>query len=284
MTTTRAAIVFFLFPMAFGYAQSQDTLHLWPNKVPNEVHPKSTPVQTPDTSRAVIRITEITNPKLTIFKPKKGKGNHGAIIIAPGGGYQYLAINIEGSEIAEWLNMLGYTAFVLEYRTPNNRLGALNDIQRAIRMVRNKAKDFDLHANKIGVMGFSAGGNLSLLASTNYLQDSYKKQDDIDLESCRPDFTILMYPYYVKNDPQASVLTEVQFHKGMPPMFLFGTFDDFLVEGFFDIAKSIKEMGTPLQMHLYERGGHGYGLRVGNPAAEQWPPLVENWLQQVFQE
>src|SRR5690606_25370932 len=122
------------------WSQTGDTLYLWPGKVPNEAGIKSRPVQTPDTSRNVVRITNITNPSLTVFTPADSINNSAAVIIAPGGGYQYLAINIEGYEIAEWLNTLGFTAFVLDYRTPGNRLGALNDMQRAIRMARSLSK------------------------------------------------------------------------------------------------------------------------------------------------
>ncbi|MEZ4810104.1 MAG: alpha/beta hydrolase [Allomuricauda sp.] len=278
----RIGPVFLLLFALSGHAQTQDTLYLWPNQVPHESNPKSTPVQTPDTSRNVARITNITNPSLTVFKPDTDSHNGAAVIISPGGGYRYLAINIEGQEIAEWFCGLGYTAFVLEYRAPNNRLGALNDVQRAIRIVRHRAIDYNVNPNKIGVIGFSAGGNLSLLAGTNYMEDSYDPQDALDSESCRPDFALLLYPYYAKDDPNASKLTQVQFHKSMPPIFLFGTFDDFLFEGFLDIAKSMKAMGTPLQMHLYETGGHGYGSRKGNPAAEAWPPLAKQWLDGIL--
>lgn len=155
------------------WSQTRDTLYLWPDKVPNEVGIKSRPVQSPDTSRNVVRITNITNPSLTVFRPVDSINNNAAVIIAPGGGYQYLAINIEGYEIAEWLNTLGFTAFVLEYRTPGNRLGALNDIQRAMRMVRSFSEKYTIDVEKVGVMGFSAGGNLALLAATNYPEPSY---------------------------------------------------------------------------------------------------------------
>ncbi len=264
------------------WPQTRDTLYLWPDKVPNEAGIKSRPVQTPDTSRNVVRITNITNPSLTVFKPADSINNKSAIIIAPGGGYQYLAINIEGYEIAKWLNTLGFTAFVLEYRTPDNRLGALNDMQRAIRMVRSRCDNYGLDADKVGVMGFSAGGNLALLAASNYLKPSYTEIDAFDAESCRPDFAVLLYPAYRKNENMTQT-PSIKFHKEMPPLFLFGTLDDFLVEGFYDLREVLLTVNAPFKMYLSESGGHGYGLRKGNPAAEKWPGLASEWLQETLE-
>lgn len=260
----------------FVFSQTKDIIYLWPNKVPNETEIKSRPIHTPDTSRGVIRITNITNPSLTAFRPSKSQNNKSAIIIAPGGGYSYLAINIEGYEIAEWLNTLGFTAFVLEYRAPNNRLGALNDMQRAIKIVRNLSDKYGVDSDKIGVMGFSAGGNLALKAATNYRDNSYPSLDSIDSESSRPDFSILMYPGY-RNDEK-----DIQFHEQMPPVFLYGTFDDFLIDGLLNLGKALKATNAKVEMHLYETGGHGYGMRKGNDAAEKWPLLFEVWIEKVL--
>lgn len=271
----------FLFFGQLMWSQTRDTLYLWPGEVPNEAGIKSRPVQTPDTSRNVIRITNITNPSLTVFTPPDSINNQSAIIVAPGGGYQYLAINIEGYEIAEWLNTLGFTAFVLEYRTPGNRLGALNDIQRAMRMVRSSSEKYKINVDKVGVMGFSAGGNLALLAATNYKEASYPHTDVIDTKSCRPDFAVLLYPAYRKNENETQI-PQIKFHKEMPPLFLFGTLDDFLAEGFYDLREVLLTLKAPFDMHLSKSGGHGYGLRKGNPAAEKWPGLAEEWLQKIL--
>lgn len=267
-----------LFFTNLNWAQTRDTLYLWPNKVPNEKGIKHRAVQTPDTSRNVIRITDITNPSLTVFKPKKTIQNGASIIISPGGGYGYLAVNIEGHEIAEWFNSLGYTAFVLEYRTPNNRLGALNDIQRAIRLVRSNAANMNLNPSKIGVIGFSAGGHLSLLASSNYEEDSYPKSDAIDSVSSRPDFSLLLYPAYLDRGENNTLTPEINVHKNMPPTFLFGTFDDSLVNGFLVLANSLKNIEAPLELHIVPIGGHGYGMRTEYPSGETWPKLAEDWL------
>lgn len=277
-------LLLFLFGISINYAQTRDVVYLWPNKVPNEKAAKSKPVQTPNTSRNVVRITNITNPSLTVFKPKKEVDNNSAIIISSGGGYSYLAINIEGYEVAEWLNTLGFTAFVLEYRAPDNRLGALNDVQRAIRLVRSKAISMELNPDKIGVMGFSAGGNLSLLASTNYEEESYQKTDDIDLISSRPDFSLLLYPAYLDNGENKTLTPEIKIHKNMPPTFLFGTADDSLSNGFFVLGVAMGNIEANIEFHLLPIGGHGYGLRKGNPAAETWPIYAEEWLQKIVLE
>lgn len=274
-------LLIFLFFNHLLWSQTRDTLYLWPDKVPNEEGIKSKAIQTSDTSRNVVRITNITNPSLTVYRPADSINNQSAIIVAPGGGYQYLAINIEGYEIAEWLNALGFTAFVLEYRTPGNRMGALNDIQRAIRMVRSSSEKYKINVDKVGVMGFSAGGNLALLAATNYLEPSYPDTDSVDAESCRPDFAVLLYPAYRKNE-NITQTPQVKFHKDMPPIFLFGTLDDFLVEGFYDLREALLITKAPFDMHLSKSGGHGYGLRKGNPAAEKWPGLAEEWLQKIL--
>lgn len=261
-----------------NWAQSIDTLYLWPNKVPNEIQEKHRPVQHPDTSRGVIRITDITNPSLTVFKPSAKLSNGASVIVAPGGGYNYLAVNSEGYEVAEWLNTLGFTAFVLTYRTPNNRLGALNDMQRSIRLVRNEAENLQLNPNKIGVLGFSAGGHLALKSSSNYQVASYAKTDAIDELSCRPDFSMLLYPAYLDKGENNSLSPDIKLSDNMPPFFVFGTFDDPFANGFLVLSHALKKMNSPFEFHMLPKGGHGYGMRKGNTAAEKWPQFAEDWL------
>ncbi|WP_231961671.1 alpha/beta hydrolase [Urechidicola croceus] len=264
--------------LANSYAQTIDKLYLWPEEVPNEKGIKHNPIQIPDTSRNVIRITNITNPLLTVFKPVDSLKNGASIIISPGGGYKYLAINIEGYEIAEWFISLGYTAFVLEYRTPDNRIGALNDIQRAIRVVRSNSKKWNLDSEKIGVIGFSAGGHLSALVSTNFKINSYSKVDEIDKVSSRPDFSLLIYPFSLDQGVDNTLSPDFKIHNNIPPTFIFGTSDDTYANSFNVFASALQKESIPLEFHLYPNGGHGYGLRKGNHAAETWPLLAEKWL------
>jgi acetyl esterase/lipase len=272
-----------LFNLA-SFAQGDETVHLWPNKVPNEIGSKHEPVQTPDTSRNVIRITNITDPKLIVFKPKDLINNGASIIISPGGSYKYLSINIEGYEIAEWFNELGFTAFVLEYRTPDNRIGALNDIQRSIRIVRSKASSWKIHPNKIGVIGFSAGGNLSAVASTNFNRETYTKIDEIDELSSRPDFALLLYPFSMDNGKNNSLSPNLLIDKNTPPMFIFGTADDKYANGFLVMTKALRDAQVSVELHMIPKGGHGYGMRKENVAGRTWPALAENWLKNILKD
>jgi dienelactone hydrolase len=251
-----------------------EIVKLWPAQVPGETEAKHPAQLYADSSRNVKRITNITDPVMTVYRPSKNANGTG-ILICPGGGYKYLAINIEGSEIAKWFNDLGYTAFVLEYRVPQKREGALQDLQRAIRIVRNNSED--LRLNRIGVIGFSAGGNLSGLAATNYTNQTYKPVDKIDSLSARPDFAMLIYPAYLSTPDKKQLIPAITITKNTPPVFMFGTADD-QNNIPLPMAYELLEHKLPFELHIYPTGGHGYGLRTGNPAAEAWPALAEKWL------
>ncbi len=266
-----------------NFAQTMETINLWTGQVPNEINGKHHAVQTSDTSNNVIRLTDVTNPILEVYKPDNEKNNGASIIVCPGGGYQILAIDLEGYEIAKWLNTLGFTVFVLQYRVPDNRLGALNDVQRAIRIVRSKAKDYNCNPEKIGVLGFSAGGSLSARASTNFDKKTYKKTDTIDENSCRPNFTVLIYPAYLSTGENNSISPELSITNQTPPMFIFATTDDaYSNKGSLALSNALMEAKRPVELHVLPSGGHGYGLRKGNVAAETWPVLVEKWLMNII--
>ncbi|PIA79467.1 xylanase [Gaetbulibacter sp. 4G1] len=266
-----------------NFAQTMETINLWTDQVPNEINEKHHAVQTSDTSNNVIRLTDVTNPILEVYKPDNAKNNGASIIVCPGGGYQILAIDLEGYEIAKWLNTLGFTAFVLQYRVPDNRLGALNDVQRAIRIVRSKAKDYNCNPEKIGVLGFSAGGSLSARASTNFDKETYKKTDTIDENSCRPNFTVLIYPAYLSTGENNTISPELSITNQTPPMFIFATTDDaYSNKGSLVLSNALMEAKRPVELHVLPSGGHGYGLRKGNVAAETWPVLAEKWLMNII--
>ncbi|HDZ04283.1 MAG TPA: hypothetical protein ENH58_04475 [Maribacter sp.] len=270
-------IAFLLFTTILQ-SQIRDTIYLWPDKVPNERMEKHPPVQTDNTTGDVTRITDITNPALVVFEPKDSNNLGVGVIVCPGGSYKKLAIDKEGYEIAEWLNKLGYTAFVLQYRVPNNQLGALNDIQRAIRIVRNETNKYSLNPEKIGVIGFSAGGSLCARASTQFAIDSYPKVDTIDTLSCKPNFSMLVYPAYLDNGEDRSITPELVLSKDVPPFFIFGTSDDSHGNSSLVFSQALRDNQTPIELHLLQDGGHGYGMRPGNIAAKTWPSLAEVWL------
>lgn len=260
----------------------KDTIHLWSDKVPGEKDAKHDPVQSPNKDGNVIRVTDITNPAIIVFEPEASVYNGVGIIVCPGGGYNILAIDKEGYEVAEWLNKLGFTAFVLQYRVPKKQAGALNDIQRAIRIVRNESEKWKLNPNKVGVMGFSAGGSLSARASTSYSIESYAPVDKIDSLSCRPDFAILIYPAYLDKGKNRSLTPELLVDNNTPPMFIFGTADDPYGNNSLVMATALRDNKIPVELHMLAHGGHGYGMRPGNIAAETWPLLAEIWLKKVI--
>ena len=274
-------ITLFMLSAFISQGQQKPTINLWPNKVPGQVAPKQPVKFSENISGGVTRISEVTNPLLTVFRPEKPNKSKAGIIVCPGGGYGILAVDKEGYEVAEWLNTLGYTAFVLQYRVPKNRIGAAQDVQRAIKLVRSKASEFNLDSEKIGLIGFSAGAHLSALATTHYKTGFYEAEDPIDAFSCRPDYTMLIYPAYLDSGENKTIDPQFQFDKNTPPCFIFGTADDNYGNSGIIMAQAIRYNKTKVEQHLYAKGGHGYGLRKGNIAAETWPKLAKTWLENI---
>ena len=274
------SLLFLTLPV-MAFPEVGGKLFLWTDSVPGETSPKKEPTIVEDRGDGVLRLTDITNPLLEVFVPRVSESNHTGIIVCPGGGYRILAIDKEGYEIAEWLTGLGYTAFVLQYRVPNKRDRALQDVQRAIRLVRSQAKNWKIDPDKIGLLGFSAGAHLAVKASTAFDQETYKKTDDADDLSSRPGFAVLIYPGLLDQGENKTLSPDIQIQKNTPSMFVFGTADDFLWHSNLVIAAALKEAGIAVELHLMPEGGHGYGMRAGNPAAETWPGLVEKWLTRI---
>ncbi|WP_281298810.1 alpha/beta hydrolase [Flavobacterium limnophilum] len=255
-----------------------EKLFLWPNEIPNGNKAKRASSQIIDPINKVTKLTEVTNPSMDVFKPDASVDNGIGIIICPGGAYSILAIDLEGHEIAQWLTTLGYTAYVLQYRVPDNQKGALNDLQRAIKIIRSDSK-FN-HA-QLGLIGFSAGGNLCAYASISPSKDSYSGIDEMDSISGRPDFTLLIYPAYLDSGKNNTLSPDLFFDKNTPPIFIFGTNDDPHFNSSLIIAQALQESDASFELHTFQEGGHGYGLRHGNKAAEMWPILAERWLNKI---
>ncbi len=281
----RILISAWMFMAVHAWGQPADTLYLWPDKVPGESEHKHDPVQTSNTRGNVIRLTDVTNPMLIVFEPEPALRNGAGMIVCPGGGYRILAIDKEGYEVAEWLNGLGITAFVLQYRVPDKQAGALMDVQRAMRMVRGRADEWGLDTARIGVMGFSAGGSLSARISTRYKENTYKPVDGLDSISSRPDFALLIYPAYLDQGENRSLTPELKITSGTPPMFIFAAEDDSCCgNSALVMATSLRDAKVPMELHMLPEGGHGYGLRKGNAAAETWPGLAEIWLKNILKD
>ncbi|MCR5819453.1 MAG: alpha/beta hydrolase [Bacteroidaceae bacterium] len=247
------------------------TRELWQQRVPGATEPKSAHVSRNGRSNTFY-FDKVTNPTLEIFKPQASKANGKAIVVCPGGAYSVLSYNKEGQEIATWLNSLGYAAYVLAYRVPNNREGALQDAQRAIRIVRSEGY------STVGIMGFSAGGSLSCRAATRFSVQTYPPQDETDTLSCRPDFAGLIYPAYLDEGPNGTLTPELMVTRETPPIFIFGTQDDVKYSGpsALTITDAMRRAGAPVELHYLPKGGHGYGMREG--AGLIWPALYEKWL------
>jgi len=277
----RLLIVLMMFTLA-GHAQPAGTLFIWPDEVPGQEEEKHPPKSY--TENQVLKYTGVTNPSLTVFEPDSDLHNDAGIIVCPGGGYRILSMDLEGYEIAKWLNGQGFTVFVLQYRVPGKRKGAFQDIQRAIRMVRSRSDQWNLNPNKIGVLGFSAGGHLCARLGVGFNENVYPPTDSIDTLSCRPDFATLIYPAYLDRGADRGLSPELTIGTHTPPMFIFATADDPYGNSALVMAGALRDHHIPVELHMLPKGGHGYGLRKGNPAGETWPGLAEGWLDKVIKE
>ncbi|HEY9156186.1 MAG TPA: alpha/beta hydrolase [Opitutaceae bacterium] len=265
-------------------------IHLWPGKPPGD-EKKSFPAEADTTTqkddliagRRLIRLGNVSDPEMTVYAPEAAKRTGAAVLVCPGGGYNILAYDLEGSEVCEWLNSLGVTAVLLKYRVPTRAMARymapLQDAQRAMRLLRSQAKTLEIDPQRIGVLGFSAGGNLAVMLSTTQKR-VYEKLDAADKESCRPDFSILIYPaYLVDKDKNDNLVPELHVTKETPSTFIVMTEDDPVrVEGVLHYYKALRDADVPAEMHLYAKGGHGYGLRRTDKPVTTWPERAADWL------
>jgi acetyl esterase/lipase len=274
--------LFLLIMSIFSLASAQQsvTIRLWPGAVPACDKPKASDIISDDHGGNVTRIATVTDPVIEVFEPKGGNTTGLGVVVCPGGAYFILAIDLEGYEVASWLNSLGITAYVLHYRVPENPAAALMDAQRAIRIVREKYMNHAPNLKKIGIMGFSAGGSLSARASTGYQNKIYEPVDAADQLSAKPDFSLLIYPAYLDEGINNTLTPDLTVDSQTPPMFLFGTADDPYGNSALVIAGALRDRKVGVELHFLPAGGHGYGVRPGNPAAETWPPLAAKWLKQ----
>jgi acetyl esterase/lipase len=255
------------------------TLPLWPaGKMPGR-GPKEGAVEHALPSRGdhVTRITDINEPAIMVFKAPGATKPTPAVIICPGGGYGILCIDKEGTEVAAWLNSIGITGVLLKYRVPNNQDGAFQDIQRAVRLVRESAAKWNVAPGRVGVMGFSAGGHLCARLSTNSAQSAYPKIDGADEQNARPDFAILVYPAYLAQVP-GQLSAGLPVDATTPPTFLVHTEDDkAFVAGTKSYHAALQAATVPNGFFLCVEGGHGYGLRA-NGKISVWPKKCQQWL------
>jgi acetyl esterase/lipase len=271
---------------------------IWPGTVPNArpiTGPETTKIDATElvAGKPWLYINNVSQPTMTVYSPK-AKNTGAAVVVFPGGGYQILAIDLEGTEVCDWLTSKGITCVLLKYRVPGEgklpKSGAypdspeaLEDAQRTMGLVRLHAAQWHIDPHKIGVLGFSAGGHLSSAISTHFEQRLYPAVDAADKESCRPDFAVSIYPGHLSLAKNSIALNpDIRTHitPRTPPTFLLQNEDDNVdrVEDSLSYYVALKKTGVPVEMHLYAQGGHAFGLRRTKYPVTAWPQLVETWL------
>ncbi len=255
-------------------------IDVWPGDVPDEVCSEAERGVL-GADRGVLRISNVSKPTLSLFPGRKTRQAKRTVLVLPGGGYSILAFNLEGTEIAGWLNRAGYAAAVLKYRVPRNRPGALQDAQRALGLLRQRAGEWGLDPNRMGVLGFSAGGHLAASLSNHYHKRAYSEVDAADRISCRPDFTVLIYPAYL-GATDSTLADDIPVTEQTPPAFILQTQDDRrLVSSSTAYYLALSRVKVSAELHLFPTGGHGYGLRPSAYPVSQWPELCETWMMRL---
>ena len=268
------------------------SLPLWPGTPPGEkggLGPEKDTTKPGDSliaGKPVVRLGPVSNPSMTLYRAPQDKNTGATVVVFPGGGYTILAMDLEGTEVCQWLTSLGVNCALVKYRVPVRaglpRHGPpLEDAQRAVGLVRYRAAVWGLDPKRIGVLGFSAGGHLAAVLSTNFDTRTYDAVDDADKVSCRPDFTLLIYPAYLttKSDQGPKLAPELKVTAHTPPSFLIQAEDDSVgVENSLVYYAALRAARVPAEAHLFAIGGHGYGLRSTPQPITGWPHLAEAWL------
>jgi acetyl esterase/lipase len=289
--TYRLALASILAITAPAFSQSV-TIPLWPGTPPGtpnvptgeQEHDTTTPTDNLIAGKRVARIGFISKPTLAFYPAPSGKNTGATIVVFPGGAYKIVAYDLEGTEVCDWFNGIGVNCALVKYRVPTagpfpKYTQDLADAQRAVRLVRQHASEWQLDANRVGVLGFSAGGHIVAVLDAHATDDVYPTIDDADKLSARPDFTLLIYPAYLELEDTRTVRPEVKPVALTPPSFLIQTEDDPVkVENARVYYEALKEVKVPAEIHLYANGGHGYGLRPTKLPVTHWPDLAATWL------
>jgi acetyl esterase/lipase len=272
-------------------------VEIWPGNVPDErgdIGPERFRMS-PSLDRKQVEVTEptqmitdVTNPTITIYQPAKDKDTGTAVLICPGGGYWNLYWQLEGEEVAAWLNSLGVTGIILKYRVPRRpdepkgepARRPLQDAQRAVSLVRSKAKDWRIDPQRIGIVGFSAGGHLAIATATSFEKRTYEPVDDVDKISCRPDFAIPVYSGYLKPKDKDELAPGLHIPAGTPPVFLVHGGDDIVSPPEHSVVMylALKRAGIPAELHIYADTTHDFGVRKSDQPYSAWTESCANWL------
>jgi acetyl esterase/lipase len=270
---------------------------LWPGKAPEETGTIGAEkvVMSPKLSRKQVEVTEptrmvtnVTKPTITIYRPAKDKDTGTAVLICPGGGYWNLFWQLEGEEVAAWLNSLGVTGIILKYRVPRRpdepkgepARRPLQDAQRAVSLVRSKAREWGIHPKRIGMVGFSAGGHLAIATAMSFDKRTYRPIDDIDKVSCRPDFAILVYSGYLKAKDKDELAPGLRIPARTPPIFLAHGGDDIISPPEHSVIMylALKRAGVPAELHIYAGAAHDFGVRRSDRPCSTWTESCARWL------
>ncbi len=278
--------------LSIARAAEPTPISLWPDTAPGEttaLPPEadtSKPTDNKVGGRPLIRLGNVSRPTLTFYPADPTKNTGAAVIVFPGGGYNILALDLEGTEVCAWLNSIGVNAVLIKYRVPRRKdvpsyTPPLQDAQRAIGLVRQRATELHLDPNRIGVLGFSAGGHLAANVSNNYSARSYPAIDAADQVSCRPDFCVLVYPAYLTTKEQNNAAAPELSPSAAttPPMFIVVAENDkdWAEVGLFYYV-ALKRANVPAELHAYPNGGHGFGLRRTEHSVTTWPERAADWM------
>jgi len=275
-----------------AHAQQLAPIPLWPHGAPGESPLTQAEADTSGpkgalvAGRSVIRLGNVSSPTLTVYSPPAGKNTGAAVLVFPGGGYSILALDLEGSEICEWLNTIGVTGVLVKYRVPAQQNSArkdapLQDAQRAISLVRHSAPRWNIDPTRIGIVGFSAGGHLVANLSNHFEQRTYAAIDEADTASMRPDFAMLVYPAYLAGR-DGTPSPELTVTSSTPKTLLIQAENDSVgVENSLVYFAALRKNKVPAEMHVYAEGGHGYGRRPTADPITGWPVRAAEWLQHI---
>lgn len=287
---TLSCFLFALLQTHTGYAAGSEgvsPLSVWPDLAPGETSRETGTTQPnrPGENPPVTRVTNIRRPTIDVFLPEKPNGS--AVLVLPGGGFAKVVPDKEGSEAAPWLNAYGIAVFVLRYRTneviPKDEPAwrrPLQDSQRALRIIRANADEWSIKRDRVGVLGFSAGGQVASILHTANGVGHYEELDAVDKQSCRPDFSLLIYPWNVLDSKTGELINPIKVTEKSPPAFIVHTHDDRSSSlGSVLIYTGLKRHNIAAELHVYGNGGHGYGMRaVKNSDIGTWPDRAAEWL------
>lgn len=269
------------------YAAPKPAMPLWPEGVPGEKDLELPPESQEDKANdGIWRVSNVSEPTLTFYPAPADKNTGATVVVCPGGGYSILAISHEGTQVCEWLNSIGVNAALLKYRVPRRdglekHHAPLQDAQRAMSLIRKNAGGWKIDPDRIGVLGFSAGGHLAAMALTNGATPrTYPEKPDIDKFSCQPNFAILVYPAYLQDEAKPEQLSpEIKIDKNTPPVFMVIAHDDKrFVQGNALLYLELARAEVPAELHIFAKGGHGFGMKHTGQEVQQWPDIAGKWM------